>query len=726
MADHNAGFCRVTNATDTSPGKIEHPELPGQAGTRTCLGGLLPDAGTGPDAAGQPAFYDPSPTFPDSGDELAFIPDGASPSSEVVRAQWNRNTRKFEFKDTITMQGARGRPLSVALGPDDNLYVTFQREDTIQRIRNIDAELPVAEIVGLPSDGRGPGAIAVGGTAAAPIVYVAETVGLRELAPNAATPPTTIATSLPAAPGTISALIYDQANDALYAGTGDAAGPPVAADTDRVHRYKPNATGAARLEADFAKGFSVVGGFGLRPDGDVTVVDDPALLDPAEPIGTGRMFVAGKPAAHATGAKSTKDRTPTFTVTGDGVSDDAQLQCRVTGSGVDTGWDDCAGDGSFTVGQDLSDGSYVLSVRAIDGDVTGRPDAFRFTVDNVAPLAPAVTKPADGGAELTKVGTNPWFEFKTEDGAKLECKLDDAAEFTPCATRGRLGTFTEGEHTIVVRATDAAGNVSAETTRKFMVDATVLPGGPAPWGPGPATHKGSSRYADGLHISAGSIVDPMGRVWVSDHNGGFCRVTEPTENGPGTIDHPSVPGGPGPRTCLGGLLPEAGIGPDAAGQPSLVDPTPANIGNGDEVALIPDGARPSSDIVRAKWNPDSELFELMDIVTMIGDGGNDPGVRSRPTATAAGPDGEVYVVFQDSGTVERIANAAGANPTVAIVGRPANGRRAETVAAGRDADGSTRVFIAEDGGLTSSSPGSTSRPRRPRSPSRRTRARSAP
>ena len=90
-------------------------------------------------------------------------------------------------------------------------------------------------------------------------------MGLRELAPNAATRPTTIATSLPAAPGTISALIYDRANDALYAGTGDAAGPPVAEDSDRVHRYKPNATGAARLEADFAKGFSVVGGSASVP-----------------------------------------------------------------------------------------------------------------------------------------------------------------------------------------------------------------------------------------------------------------------------------------------------------------------------------------------------------------------------------------------------------------------------------------------------------------------------
>ena len=229
VADHNAGFCRVTNATDTSPGKIEHPELPGQAGTRTCLGGLLPDAGTGPDAAGQPTFYDPSPTFPDSGDELAFIPDGASPSSEVVRAQWNRNTGKFEFKDTITMQGARGRPVSVALGPDDNLYVTFQREDTIQRIRNIDGRAAASPRSSAPRP-----------TAAAPPRSPSAAPRRRRSSTSprpwacASWRPTPqrrrprIATSLPAAPGTISALIYDRANDALYAGTGDAAGPPVA------------------------------------------------------------------------------------------------------------------------------------------------------------------------------------------------------------------------------------------------------------------------------------------------------------------------------------------------------------------------------------------------------------------------------------------------------------------------------------------------------------------
>jgi hypothetical protein len=688
VADHNAGFCRVTEATDTSPGKIEHIERPGQAGPRTCLGGLLPDAGTGPDAAGQPAFYDPSPTFPNSGDELAFIPDGASPSSEVVRARWNRNTEKFEYQDTITMQGARGRPIAVALGPDDNLYVTFQREDTIQRVRNLNGVNPVAEIVGTPSDGRGPAAIAVGGTAEAPLVYVAETVGLRELSPDAATRPTTVASSLPAAPGIPAALIYDQQRDALYVGTADAAGPPLAPGIDRVHRYNPNAVGADRLQADYATGYSMVGGLGLRPDGELMVVDDPALLDPAEPIGTGRMFSVGRPAAHVTGGPvSTKNRKPTFTLTGDGT-----LECKLSGPGVAAAWNGCTSNTEYTVGSDLAEnGDYVLSVRATDGGVTGRPEAYRFSIDNTAPLAPGIAKPADGATPV-KVGTNPWFEFKTEANATLECKLDGGA-FTACDTRGRLGDFTDGEHTIVVRATDRAGNVSPESTRKFLVDATVLPGGPQGQ-PGEIAHKGSSRFADGLHVSAGSLVDPVGRVWVADHNGGFCRVTDPTEDGPGAIDHPALPGGAGPHTCLGGLMPEAGTGPDAAGQPSLVDPTPTNVGNGDEMALIPDGARPSSDVVRAKWNPDSELFEFQDIVTM-------QGARARPTATAVGPDGEVYVVFQDSGTVQEIRNAAGDNPIVRVVGTPASGRRAEVVAAGRDADGDTRVFVGDAGALTS-------------------------
>jgi hypothetical protein len=85
---------------------------------------------------------------------------------------------------------------------------------------------------------------------------------------------------------------------------------------------------------------------------------------------------------------------------------------------------------------------------------------------------------------------------------------------------------------------------------------------------------GPSLTGGGLHISTGALIDPVGRTWVSDHNGGFCRMTGATEDQPGTIDHPTEAGGPGPRTCLGGLMPDAAVGPDAAGAPVFIDPTP--------------------------------------------------------------------------------------------------------------------------------------------------------
>ena len=65
--------------------------------------------------------------------------------------------------------------------------------------------------------------------------------------------------------------------------------------------------------------------------------------------------------------------------------------------------------------------------------------------------------------------------------------------------------------------------------------------------------------------------------------------------------------------------------------------------------------------MRVDWNPDSELFEYRDTISTI-------GARTRPVASSLGPDGSVYVVFQRSGTVQRIARPAAGRP-----GRP--GRR---------------------------------------------------
>src|SRR5215218_4334659 len=158
---------------------------------------------------------------------------------------------------------------------------------------------------------------------------------------------------------------------------------------------------------------------------------------------------------------------------------------------------------------------------------------------------------------------------------------------------------------------------------------------------------GPSVYADGLHVPAGGIVDPDDRVWVSDHNGGFCRLTTPDDRGAGTLDHPSTPGAPASvtRTCLGGLLPDAAPGPDAAGQPAFSDPTPELPGSGDELALVPDGASPSMDVWRARWNPHTRLFEAdpdTDVIRMDADATE---ARPRPTAVSVAPDGNAYVVF---------------------------------------------------------------------------------
>ena len=203
---------------------------------------------------------------------------------------------------------------------------------------------------------------------------------------------------------------------------------------------------------------------------------------------------------------------------------------------------------------------------------------------------------------------------------------------------------------------------------------------------------GASLTGEGLHISAGALVDPDGRTWVADHNGGFCRMTEATDAGPGHIDHPQHPGDAGPRTCLGGLLPDAGPGPDAAGQPVLVDPTPDWVGNGDEMALIPDGASPSSEVVRARWNPHTGLFEFVDTISML-------GARGRPTSLSVGPDDAVYVGFQRETTIQRIVEPAAASPRVEIVGTTSDGRAVQLVGRRPRRRRHTAVYVAETTGI---------------------------
>ena len=722
VADHNAGFCRIKPSTD-GPGVIDHPQHPGEDVDHTCLGGLLPEAATGPDAAGQPAFIDPSPEFESSGDEFVLIPDGAAPSSDVVRADWNPDTGLFEFRDIIAMDADTGedrpRPVAVSAAPDGNAYVVFQRSGTIQRIVNPESPAPTVDLVATTSDGRGASAVAAtygpGGPLSPPRIVVAETTGLREVAGTAtapAVPRTTVDSGfdLPGAP-VVSALAYEIVDAAagtgdLYAGTADSL--PAAegdANADRVFRWQT--TG---LPTQVADGLSTVGGFGPRHEGGLLVLDDPAIVTPGEPVGTGRMFSVGATWARITAGPTgaTNDTTPTFTLAGEGAR-----QCSVDGGSPQ----DCTT--SFTTAE-LGEGDHTFAVRAAGVPVS---EIRRFEVDTTAPIAaPKVVSPAAG----TFTSPRPYFEFDPaagDDEGAYECKItpvtEPAAEgeFAPCAEGRPQAGLAAGEHTIVIRARDAAGNPEAfddaspvSTAVTFTVG-TPAPGADVPAAPsGPLTAPDSVvRLADGLHISTGALQAPDGSIWVADHNAGLCRVSTPTFDGAGHIEHPQIPGEGGPNTCLGGLLPEAREGADAAGQPVLLDPTPRNPGSGDEVAIVPDGARPSSELWRAQWNPGSKRFDPLDTIAGPLD---DDADTARPTAVALGPDPDgpngdrqpdLFFVRKRDNLVVRVRDAAGADPQVDVIGRAAGAKNFEALAVGQRTVGGEKqpvIYIGEPTGVT--------------------------
>ncbi|HUR85185.1 MAG TPA: hypothetical protein VMY78_07560 [Solirubrobacteraceae bacterium] len=742
VSDHNGGFCRVTSPDDRGPGTIDHPSTPGAPSTdaRTCLGGILPDAAPGPDAAGTPAFYDPTPELGGSGDELALIPDGAAPSMDVWRAHWNPHTKLFEADpstDVIAMDADSGetrpRPTAVSVAPDGNAYVVFQRSSSIQRIVEPDGPARV-ELVGVTSDDVGSQAIAAGygpfGPLGPPTVYVAESTGaIRQIAGARGTATTTTSASSYSVDGTsiVGTLAYKVTDTiagrgTLYAGTADAVvGGPAA--PDRLLQLNADA-----LPTFVAGGFSTVGGVAIRPaDGSMFVLDDPAIAIDGEPLGRGRAFIIGDPFTQivsgpsqkagqpALDAEYTANPTPTFTYAGE-----FDRQCSLTpASAAANQWQAC--DSATYTAANLADGRYRFAVRSVNGTRIGQAASRYFTLDTTAPAAkPVIVNPAQNSNHLR----SPRFVFDSDDASEPEfgyvCKID-GGEYAACDEGLADSRLADGEHTLQIKLVDGAGNVGTaqsdstptreddpETTEvdehaltvgdqptTFTVGADPATGDTDPTPYATMSHPDSSAvYAEGLHVSTGALEDPAGRVWVADHNAGFCRVTDPTIDGAGQIEHPSLPGRPRtePRTCLGGLLPDAGPGADAAGPPTFVDPTPKRPGNGDEVVLIADGFAQSDFIVRFRWDPGTKLFEHLDEIHVPAV--ERPGqTRPRPVTTQIGPDPDgvdgpkqpsVFFTNKRDIYIGRIDQPASDGPSVHVAGFVAQGDdRAEVLAVGQ-------------------------------------------
>jgi hypothetical protein len=156
----------------------------------------------------------------------------------------------------------------------------------------------------------------------------------------------------------------------------------------------------------------------------------------------------------------TAERRPTvrFTLSEPG----AEAECRLDGPGAVTGtYAPCAS--PLALGP-LTDGRYVLLVRASDAaGNTGPPVSATFAIDATAPRVTV------GGAVSGRTVT--WTFGASEPSARFECRLGVAA-FAPCASPLVLGGLADGDHTLSVRATDPAGNVSAVAARTVTVSAT--------------------------------------------------------------------------------------------------------------------------------------------------------------------------------------------------------------------------------------------------------------
>jgi hypothetical protein len=733
VTDHNAGFCRLTKPA-SGPATIEHPQTPGDPSGRTCLGGLLPHAGTGPDAAMAPVFIDPSPGAPDSGDEFALIPDVAAPSADVVRADWNAKTDKFEFGGVITMDAdplepERPRPAAATLAADGSVYVVFQRSGTVQRIVNPDARNPTVQLVARTTDGRGATAVAALpgplGVFSPAKVVIAEATGLTETigtptdpaSPRVARDSTfDVPDFAPGVPAAIGALAYEVVNETtgtgrLYAGTGNAE-ELVRPGPDKVYSWDTTLTGASPV-AEYAHGFSSIAGLGVLPGrtgaNALFVLDDTTIVTAGEPLGTGTMWEIVPAWARINSGPEgpTNNQRPVFTFDGE-----PELECKVEKSGQTADFADCATQfpADPAAGDALTEGDYTFSVRPKTAGDDAPAQTRAFTVD----LSIKAGKPAILSPKGDFVAARPYFEFAAPAGVPVSgyvCQIvrQDAtpAGYEPCVEGRPAEALPPGTYTMTVKAVDAAGNVGLEASEPV----TFTVGSPA--GPGDDNEPTATElaaptswtdYAGGLHIATGAVEAPDGSVWVTDHNAGFCKISKPTISGPGTIQHPELPGAPAsdPRTCLGGLLPEARAGADAAGQPVLVDPTPGAKGSGDEVVIVPDGATKSGSLWRAQWNPSTGRFDPLDeFVGLLDDRDRGP----RPTAAALGPDPDgngprqpdLFYVTKTENWVVRVQNPA-TDPVAELVGTTSD-RGAEALAVGVAA-GKPVLYIGEAVGVT--------------------------
>ncbi|HEX9696471.1 MAG TPA: hypothetical protein VGB64_09200, partial [Actinomycetota bacterium] len=126
----------------------------------------------------------------------------------------------------------------------------------------------------------------------------------------------------------------------------------------------------------------------------------------------------------------------------------------------------------------LPDGAHTFGVRATDqaGNAEATAATRAWTIDT---SGPATTIASGPGSPTNATGAS--MTFSTEAGATTACSLD-AAAYAPCTSPKSYSDLSDGDHTFLVRATDAAGNVGPAAAHGWTID-TVVPSATITSGP---------------------------------------------------------------------------------------------------------------------------------------------------------------------------------------------------------------------------------------------------
>jgi large repetitive protein len=115
----------------------------------------------------------------------------------------------------------------------------------------------------------------------------------------------------------------------------------------------------------------------------------------------------------------------------------------------------------------LSQGTHTFSVKAQDAAGNqSSPATFSWSIDTTAPPKPVITS----APPSTTTQTSASFSFSdAQAGVIFLCQLDNSPFVVCTSPVSYAGPLSTGKHTFTVRAKDAAGNISGNTSYKWTI-----------------------------------------------------------------------------------------------------------------------------------------------------------------------------------------------------------------------------------------------------------------